>query len=60
MIAKGLKSQRLLGGVLCTEAVFKRLNGVKSVIPGYSGGTLENPSYDEVCTGRLDIRSQFR
>ena len=42
----------LAGGCFwCTEAIFKRLKGVKSVIPGYSGGTLENPSYDEVCTG---------
>ena len=35
----------------CTEAIFARLNGVKSVIPGYSGGTVENPSYEHVCTG---------
>ena len=36
----------------CTEAIFKRLKGIKSVLPGYSGGVLENPSYDEVCTGK--------
>jgi peptide-methionine (S)-S-oxide reductase len=36
----------------CTEAIFKRLKGVKSVLPGYSGGVVENPSYDEVCTGK--------
>ena len=36
----------------CTEAIFKRLKGVKSVVPGYSGGTVENPSYDLVCTGK--------
>ena len=35
----------------CTEAVFTRIKGVKSVISGYSGGALENPSYDQVCTG---------
>ncbi|EKD90238.1 MAG: hypothetical protein ACD_31C00078G0005 [uncultured bacterium] len=35
----------------CTEAVFKRLKGVLSVKPGYSGGTVENPSYDQVCEG---------
>jgi peptide-methionine (S)-S-oxide reductase len=35
----------------CTEAVFARLKGVKSVLPGYSGGQVENPSYDGVCTG---------
>lgn len=36
----------------CSEAVFNRLKGVKSVLPGYSGGKVENPSYDDVCTGR--------
>ena len=36
----------------CTEAIFKRLKGVKSVLPGYSGGMVKNPTYDEVCTGR--------
>lgn len=36
----------------CSEAVFQRLKGVKSVVSGYSGGTVENPSYEDVCTGR--------
>jgi len=36
----------------CTEAIFERVSGVKSVISGYSGGTVENPTYDEVCTGK--------
>lgn len=35
----------------CVEAVFKELKGVQSVAPGYSGGTVKNPSYKEVCTG---------
>jgi peptide-methionine (S)-S-oxide reductase len=35
----------------CTEAVFQRLKGVESVVSGYSGGFVENPSYEEVCTG---------
>lgn len=35
----------------CVEAVFSELKGVISVLPGYSGGTLKNPSYEEVCTG---------
>ena len=35
----------------CTEAIFTRINGVNSVVPGYSGGTIENPSYEQVCTG---------
>jgi peptide-methionine (S)-S-oxide reductase len=36
----------------CSEAIFKRLKGIKSVIPGYSGGIVKNPSYEQVCTGR--------
>jgi methionine-S-sulfoxide reductase len=36
----------------CSEAIFKRLKGVKSVLPGYSGGIVKNPSYEQVRTGR--------
>ena len=36
----------------CSEAIFRRLKGVKSVLPGYAGGSIKNPSYDQVCTGR--------
>src|SRR5215469_15519601 len=36
----------------CSEAIFKRLKGVKSVLPGYLGGKVKNPSYEQVCTGR--------
>lgn len=35
----------------CTEAAFNNLVGVISVIPGYSGGTTINPTYEEVCSG---------
>jgi peptide-methionine (S)-S-oxide reductase len=35
----------------CTEAVFKMLRGVSSVMPGYSGGAKVNPTYEEVCSG---------
>lgn len=43
----------LAGGCFwCTEAVFQRLNGVIEVIPGYTGGTIKNPAYREICTGR--------
>ncbi len=43
----------VLGGgcFWCTEAVFKMLRGVSSVLPGYSGGTTKNPTYDQVCSG---------
>jgi len=35
----------------CTEAVFKMLKGVESVMPGYSGGAKPNPTYEEISTG---------
>lgn len=35
----------------CTEAVFLSVKGVSKVESGYSGGTVKNPSYKEVCTG---------
>lgn len=35
----------------CTEAVFKMLKGIISVLPGYSGGTVPNPTYEQVCSG---------
>ncbi|MCL5030445.1 MAG: peptide-methionine (S)-S-oxide reductase MsrA [Bacteroidetes bacterium] len=36
----------------CTEAIFERINGVRSVVSGYSGGNVPNPSYESVCTGK--------
>jgi len=36
----------------CTEAVFQSIKGVKSVVSGYMGGQVKNPSYKEVCTGK--------
>lgn len=42
----------LAGGCFwCTEAIFKRLKGVGSVIPGYAGGTVANPTYEQVSSG---------
>ena len=35
----------------CSEAIFQRLNGVVDVKSGYSGGTVDNPSYEAVCAG---------
>jgi peptide-methionine (S)-S-oxide reductase len=35
----------------CSEAVFKELRGVLSVMPGYTGGTVPHPTYQQVCTG---------
>jgi len=42
----------------CFEAVYQDLIGVKEVISGYSGGHVENPTYDEVCsknTGHAEV-----
>lgn len=35
----------------CTEAVFSDLRGVVSVVPGYAGGRVKNPTYEQVCDG---------
>jgi peptide-methionine (S)-S-oxide reductase len=36
----------------CSEAIFDRVEGVISATPGYSGGTIPNPDYEMVCTGK--------
>ena len=48
----GVELGTLGGGCFwCTEAVFADLRGVASVVPGYSGGKVLNPSYEQVCEG---------
>ena len=46
--------QATLGGgcFWCLEAIFQDVIGVQEVTSGYAGGTAENPSYEQVCTGR--------
>lgn len=48
------KETIVLGGgcFWCTEAIFKQLKGVTEVTPGYAGGVLKNPTYEEVATGK--------
>jgi peptide-methionine (S)-S-oxide reductase len=47
-----LETATLGGGCFwCTEAIYQMLPGVKSITSGYAGGTKENPTYREVCTG---------
>lgn len=42
----------LAGGCFwCLDAVYRTLNGVSDVVSGYTGGTKDNPTYEEVCTG---------
>ncbi|MEO2065215.1 MAG: peptide-methionine (S)-S-oxide reductase, partial [Desulfurobacteriaceae bacterium] len=36
----------------CLEEVFCKVEGVIKVIPGYAGGDVENPTYEEVCSGK--------
>ncbi len=35
----------------CTEAIFKALKGVIDVMPGYTGGSINDPTYEQVCSG---------
>lgn len=35
----------------CTEAVYQEVKGVLQVVSGYAGGTIENPTYQQVCGG---------
>src|SRR5216683_471787 len=43
----------LAGGCFwCLEAVYGELRGVEHVISGYAGGSVPNPSYEQVCSGR--------
>lgn len=52
-MAKDIESIVLGGGCFwCMEAIFQKVKGVISVLPGYAGGILENPSYEKVCTGQ--------
>lgn len=49
---KRLEVVTLGGGCFwCTEAIFTQLKGVEKVESGYSGGNLENPTYEQVSTG---------
>lgn len=48
-----LKVATIAGGCFwCTEAVFQRLEGVHEVTSGFTGGTIKNPAYREIITGR--------
>jgi len=49
--AKRIEVATLAGGCFwCTEAVFTQLKGVEKVTPGYAGGRVENPTYEQVST----------
>ena len=40
----------------CTEGVMNGLKGVLEVLPGYCGGHLENPTYEQVCGKKLAMQ----
>ncbi|MFN3708110.1 peptide-methionine (S)-S-oxide reductase MsrA [Microcella sp.] len=47
-----MRTFHLAGGCFwCLDAVYRVLDGVHDVISGYTGGSLPNPSYEQVCTG---------
>jgi len=47
-----LQTATVAGGCFwCTEAVFKQIKGVESVVSGYAGGHVDDPSYEAVCSG---------
>ena len=53
MSKDNLQTATLAGGCFwCTEAIFQRLKGVESVKPGYAGGDKDDPSYEEVSSGK--------
>jgi peptide-methionine (S)-S-oxide reductase len=47
-----MKTYVLAGGCFwCLDAAYRVLRGVHAVVSGYTGGQVENPSYEQVCTG---------
>ena len=49
---KGQEITTLGGGCFwCLEAVFSELRGIENVVSGYSGGSVSDPSYQQICTG---------
>ncbi len=50
-VPAGLEKATFASGCFwCSEAIFQQLKGVQSVVSGYSGGSLKNPTYEEICS----------
>ena len=58
-VPDGYKTITLGGGCYwCVEAIFQQLEGVHSVVSGFTGGHVENPTYAEVCgkkSGHIEV-----
>ncbi|WP_321992561.1 peptide-methionine (S)-S-oxide reductase MsrA [Marispirochaeta aestuarii] len=48
------QAEAVIGGgcFWCVEAVYERIDGITSAVSGYAGGTVENPSYEQVSAGK--------
>jgi peptide-methionine (S)-S-oxide reductase len=52
MSSRQLDTATIAGGCFwCLEAIFERLAGVERVVSGYTGGSVPEPTYDDVCGG---------
>jgi peptide-methionine (S)-S-oxide reductase len=53
LVSPGIEERATFGNgcFWCTEAIFQQVKGVRSVVSGYSGGSVANPTYREVCSG---------
>lgn len=60
-ISSSVKTEKITlgnGCFWCTEAIFQQVKGVSDVVSGYSGGHVENPTYEQVCeknTGHAEV-----
>ena len=51
-MSEKLETITLGGGCFwCVEAIYQDVIGVESVVSGYAGGAMENPTYQQICTG---------
>lgn len=58
---KSLQLATFAGGCFwCMEPVFRIQKGVRDAVVGYSGGSVEHPTYDQVCTGKTGHREAIQ